>query len=96
MEISSEQQVPLQPELYRLYKASLCSVLAVCCKYNLEVRSMDDEMDRTLTRLAVSLFAGTVLAAIFCAGGTVRGLLRCWPGPWPDFVEISLQDPLML
>lgn len=32
---------------------------------------MDDEMDCTLTRLAVSLFAETVLAAIFCAAGAV-------------------------
>lgn len=61
-----------------------------------EVYSMDDEMDCTLTRLAVSLFAETVLAAIFCAAGAVWGLLHCRPGPWPNFVEISLQDPLML
>ena len=30
--------------------------------------SMDNGMGRALTRLAISLFAGTELTAVFCAG----------------------------
>lgn len=48
-----------------------------------------------LTSFVVSLFVETQTAAVFCAGGAIRGLFDHRFGSWADFVEVSLQDPLV-
>lgn len=50
--------------------------------------------DFTLTRFLARLFVETQLVAVVSAGRSVR--LRRRPHSWSHFVEISLQDPLVL
>lgn len=57
---------------------------------------IQDANSRSLTRPAVGLFAEREVTAVFCAGGAVRGLLHHRSGSGPHFVEVSLQDPLVL